>query len=240
MDDCERKFMQLLSGFGDICTLFKDLQQTSEPLAHVRQMLANFAPATLERYLACVESFLALHSSDGSCTAQVSSAVLADYMFASQSPLKQHKEKHRTTPITAIKALRWYSKQCIRAYSKCTAIKDVRESIPMPMALTAAWEQAVCDRKAFSQSVRLFLGTALLCTHGSIRFGDIQRTSWSSLQLSTAGLHGVCTATKTTKRGQPFAVTCTAFQDEALLLHGSSTGSASSQSSRNSAALQTP
>ena len=29
----------------------------------------------------------------------------------------------------------------------------------------------------------------------------------ASLQLSTAGLHGICTATKTTRHGQPFACT---------------------------------
>ena len=58
-----------------------------------------------------------------------------------------------------------------------------------------------------AQPLRLFLGTALLCCHASIRFGDIQRVRWSSLQLSSAGLHGTCTATKTTKQGQPFACT---------------------------------
>ena len=183
-------------------------------------MLAAFAPATLERYLACTDSFIAFHQADGSCTAHVSPAVLADYLSASQSSLTQDRGLHGTSPITAIKALRWWSKQCmwselwdamqsslVRAYSKNIAIKDVKESLPIPMAVVVAWERAVCDRKSLSQSVRLFLGAALLCTHGSIRFGDIRRTAWSSLQLSTLGLHGTSTATKTTRRGQPFAVT---------------------------------
>ena len=54
MDECKYKFMRLLTGFGNVCTLPQDLQQSTEPRAHVRQMLANFAPVTLERYLGCI------------------------------------------------------------------------------------------------------------------------------------------------------------------------------------------
>ena len=222
MQACEAKFLQLLTKLQDAATLYRELQQSSRARARVRQMLANFAPATLERYLSCVDCFISLHLASGSCYSysQVSSAALADYLFASQSSLRQDTGLHRTSPITAIKSLWWWSKPCrwselwdamqssvVRAYTKSAAIKDIRGSIPIPMALVAAWKKAVCDRAAFSQSIRLFLGTALLCAHGSVRFGDIQRAAWSSLQLSTQGLRSACAATKTTRRGQLFAVT---------------------------------
>ena len=168
MQDCESKFLRLLSKLGEATALYRELQQASQAQDHLQQMLANFAPATLERYLSCAESFVAFHLADGSCSSQVSPAILADYLYASQSSLKQDRGMHRTSPITAIKALRWWSKQCmlselwdamqssiVRAENKSTTIKDVRESIPIPMALIAAWERAVCDHKSFTQSVRL-------------------------------------------------------------------------------------
>ena len=94
----------------------------------------------------------------------------------------------------------------VSAYSRSAAIRDKREAVPIPLAVLAAWERMVCTTDC-AQPIRLFLGAALLCCHASIRFGDIQRVRWSSLQLSSTGLHGACTATKTTKQGQPFACT---------------------------------
>ena len=54
-------------------------------------------------------------------------------------------------------------------------------------------------------STRLFLQTVLACVHASIRSGDSQRVDWSCIQLSTHDLHAIAYATKTTRRGQPFA-----------------------------------
>ena len=78
--------------------------------------------------------------------------------------------------------------------------------MPIPMALIAAWEQRVCDPDAPLCTV-LCVGAALLATHASLRFGDIQRVDFSSLSLTASALHGICFATKTTSNGQPFAVT---------------------------------
>ena len=139
---------------------------------------------------------------------------MADYLYAAQRSAAQD-----TSPPMCIKSLRLWAKHSdwrdlqdalqstlVSAYVKMTRVKDKKESFPIPMAVLAAWERMVCDPKC-TQSQRLLLGPALLCSHASIRFGDVQRVSWSSLQLSTAGLHGVCTATKTTRSGQPFACT---------------------------------
>ena len=219
MQDCESKFLRLLSKLGEATALYRELQQASQAQDHVQQMLANFAPATLKRDLSCRESFVAFHLADGSCSSQVSPAILADYLCIAKlaqararhaSHLPDHRHQSAAMVVKSMHVVRAagrHAEQHRPHIPQSTTIKDVRESIPIPMALSAAWERAVCDRKSFTQSVRLFLGTALLCTRGSVRFGDIQRTAWSSLQLSTQGLHGTCAATKTTRRRQPFAVT---------------------------------
>ena len=219
MEACTSRFWQCLQRTASSSILYHELQRSEAPNAHVSQLLAGFAPGTLERYLSCIASFLDLHLSEGLSSQEISPALMADYLYAAQRSMTHDRGMHRTSPTMCIKALRWWAKHCswqelaevlqtslVAAYSRRTAIQDKRESVPVPMAVLASWERTVCS-EGCSQSVRLFLSTALLCCHASIRFGDIQRVRWSSLQLSTAGLHGICTATKTTRHGQPFACT---------------------------------
>ena len=92
----------------------------------------------------------------------------------------------------------------VSAHCKQISAFGKKEAVPIPAALVACWERAVCDPLA-PLTTKLVLGAALVCTHASIRFGDAQRVHWSSLQLSAAGMHATAYATKTTKSGQPFA-----------------------------------
>ena len=66
------------------------------------------------------------------------------------------------------------------------------------------------------KDLRLFLGGLLLALHGGLRFGDLQRIRLNSLSLTSHSLRGVCWQTKTTKRGQPFAVTLHGISGRAL------------------------
>ena len=144
---------------------------------------------------------------------------IADYMLCSQRSAVQDRAPHRISPLTSLKALRWFAKivewqelsDCmatpiISSYGHSTVCKDKRESYPVPLALVVAFERCVCDPST-APCLALFLGAVLLCIHGSIRFGDAQRMPWDALQLSSFALHGTCDKTKTTKHGQPFAVT---------------------------------
>ena len=128
-------------------------------------------------------------------------------------------EVHRISAESSIKALRWFVRQAqwdclsnalnspvIRAYSRRGTAQDRREALPIPWALITGWEERVCDPTA-PLTTKAVLGAALLATHASLRFGDLQRVDFSSLSLSTSALHGTCFATKTTTHGQPFAVT---------------------------------
>ncbi|CAE7937114.1 unnamed protein product, partial [Symbiodinium necroappetens] len=83
---------------------------------------------------------------------------------------------------------------------------DRREALPIPWALISAWEFHVCTSGA-PLTTKLILGAILLAVHGCLRFGDLQRIDFESLSLGRTALHGICYATKTTDKGQPFAVT---------------------------------
>ena len=142
---------------------------------------------------------------------------MADYLLAAQRSATQDRAVHRTSPITAVKSLRWLAKTVqwqelsmalsapiVASYAHLTKSVDRRESYPLPMALVAGFEKAVCSSDT-SNALALFLGAVLLCTHASVRFGDAQRIAWSSLQLSRTALNGTCYRTKTSTHGQPFA-----------------------------------
>ena len=140
--------------------------------------------------------------------------------FGAQSSVKfrQDREVHQISAQSAIKALRWLSRQAqwnalataldspvIKAYAVRGTAKDRREALPIPWCLVASWEHVICQPRT-ALCTKLALGAMLLATHASLRFGDVQRIDVSSLSLGCTALHGTCYATKTTNMGQPFAV----------------------------------
>ena len=157
------------------------------------------------------------HLADGHCSYEVHHGILADFLsFPLKGPLRRTEQCIARRLLYQLRPSdgglssargRNYQSQCTalaNANAKDTHCKDTKEAVPIPLAVIVAWEKAVCDATAPS-SVKLFLGTALLCTHASVRFGDIQRAEWLSLQLSASAWHGSCRASKTTQKGQPFA-----------------------------------
>ena len=144
---------------------------------------------------------------------------MVDFLHAAAASKQQDRAVHRASTNTAIKSLRWLAKHahwhalaaCMRnalvvAYAKQVESYDKKEAIPIPLALLVAWEATIC-MQATPLTTKLVIGAALLCTHASVRFGDAQRVKWGSIQLGSLGLRAVAYATKTTKRGQPFACT---------------------------------
>ena len=231
MGRCLQKFMQCIHTLGDRSVLFQTLQNSNAPEEHARRMLTRFSPATLEKYLSCIATFLDFRQSDEDLTqGDLTVQGIADYLLSCQRSAVQDRAPHRVSPRTSLKALRWFAKltewqelsECtasplVASYGHSTTCKDKRESYPVPLALVVSFERCVCDLST-APSMALFLGAVLLCIHGSIRFGDAQRMPWDALQLSATALRGTCDQTKTTKQGQPFAVT----------LHGISGRNASS------------
>ena len=173
----------------------------------------------LERYLRIASLFILFLESSATSSLEVSLASVLDFLAIARASHSQDLEVHRISAESPIKALRWFVRQAqwdclsnalnspvIRAYSRRGTAQDRREALPIPWALITGWEERVCDPTA-PLTTKAVLGAALLATHASLRFGDLQRVEFSSLSLSTSALHGICFATKTTTHGQPFAVT---------------------------------
>ena len=140
---CTHTFLSCLHRCSQVCTLFQTLQQSRHSASHVEQLLANFSPNTLERYLKAVQSFLDFHTADGHCSLNVPPGTLADFLFAAQRSVHQDRAVHGTSPIIAVKALRLWAKHCtcqeltaamhsplVNAHSKDTQCRDTRECIP--------------------------------------------------------------------------------------------------------------
>ena len=80
---------------------------------------------------------------------------------------------------------------------------DKKEATPLSLASLAGMErwllQADCP-----QHIVLIIGFCLCCTHSSLRFGDGQRCTPSSISLESGVLRGSCWRTKVSNSGQPF------------------------------------
>ena len=121
MAECAIRFRNCLRRTAGASTLRLQLQRSAAQ-AHVQQILANFSPGTLERYLSCTASFLDLRLSEGGIHPEVSPALLADYLHAAQRSVAQDRGVHRTSPVMCIKALRWWAKhllaRAVRSHAK--------------------------------------------------------------------------------------------------------------------------
>ena len=160
MDFCAEKFWRCLQRTAEASgLLFKQLQQSLEPEAHVRQLLAGFAPGALERYLANISTFLDFQLSEGNGAADVSPALIlmADYFYSAQCSASQDRGLHRASALMCIKSFRWWAKRAdwrdlhmalqstlVSEYAETTRSKDKKESYPIPLAVLAAWERMVC------------------------------------------------------------------------------------------------
>ena len=199
MGRCLQKFMQCIHTLGDHSILFQTLQSSKAPEEHARRMLTRFSPSTLEKYLSCIATFLDFRQSDEDLTqGDLTVQGIADHLLSCQRSAVQDRAPHRVSPLTSLKALRWFAKltewqelaECtasplVASYGHSTTCKDKRESYPVPLALVVAFERCVCDAST-APSMASFLG---------------------AVQLSATALHGTCDQTKTAKQGQPFAVT---------------------------------
>ncbi|CAE6949096.1 mfsd7-A, partial [Symbiodinium sp. CCMP2456] len=205
--------------FGAASLLWLSLQPCKDPTQHCLAVVATFRPSTLERYLRVAAAWVLFLECSGIALAAITLPSLLDFLAAARASHSQDREVHQTSAASSVKALRWVVKcaqwhslavamdsPVIRAYSLRGTAKDRREALPIPWALISAWEFHVCTSGA-PLTTKLILGAILLAVHGCLRFGDLQRIDFESLSLSRTALHGICYATKTTDKGQPFAVT---------------------------------
>ena len=157
MSKCTDAFLSCLQRCSKVCQLFQTLQHSKNSASHVSQLLANFSPNTLERYLKAVTVSLTFTWQTGIAPRGASRHSCRFHVrFPAFCPTGQSNTSQ--SPIISIKALRWWAKQCtwqelavamhsplVNAYAKDTQCKDTQEAIPIPLAVITAWERAVCD-----------------------------------------------------------------------------------------------
>ena len=215
---CLRSWKELVLLIGQASDLMKELECSSNKDTHLATAIAAFQPGTLECYLSIASKFVDFVLAQGQTLSSLSLAFLADFLETARLGKVEDREICRSSPKQTIKALTWLAahaqmpalqallnNKLIAAFRADAVPKDRKEALPLPLAAVAAWELIVC-LKSTAPQLRLLLGAFLLAFWASLRFGDMQRIRLSSLSLSTHALRGVCYATKTTNRGQPFAV----------------------------------
>ena len=215
---CLSAWQEILHILGSASSLRSSLTNSKYPDALLRKSLEKFTAGTLERYIASARQFLDFLGLSNRTIASMDVAFLADFLHACENSLEEDREVCKIGPRPILKALSWLSRiaevPALQPIMQASLIRafltqpttDRKEALPLPMAVVVEWEKYLCSPHC-PQDLRLFLGGLSLALHGGLRFGDLQRIRLNSLSLTSTSLRGVCWQTKTTKRGQPFAVT---------------------------------
>ena len=224
---CISAWQEILQTLGSASSLHSSITNSKYPDALLRKSLDKFTAGTLERYIASTRQFLDFLGLSSRTIASLDVAFLADFLHACENSLEEDREVCKIGPRPILKALSWLSRiaevPALQPIMQASLIRafltqpttDRKEALPLPMAVVVAWEKYICSPHC-PQDLRLFLGGLLLALHGGLRFGDLQRIRLNSLSLTSTSLRGVCWQTKTTKRGQPFAVTLHGISGRAL------------------------
>ena len=215
------QFSDIVKRIGEHCDLRAILASSKHPQAHVQQLLAAYAVNTLYRYLSCCFTFVDFRHAQQLCFSLVPVALMVDFLHAAAASKQQDRALHRASTGTAIKSLRWLAKHAqwhalaacmhnalVAAYAKQIDSYDKKRR-PYLYLLHCLWpgKRPSARMPRHSQPNCSSEPPCSARTRASICFGDAQRVKWGSIQLSSQGLHAVAYATKTTKRGQPFACT---------------------------------
>ena len=142
MSNCATRFQQSIAQIGDSCLLYQTLGKSSSKAEHITQLLAKFSPSTLERFVTCIVSFLEFWQAESQIHhGAIEPAFMADYLLAAQRSATQDRAVHRTSPLTALKSLRWLAKidewqelgmalsaPVVASYAQATISRDRRES----------------------------------------------------------------------------------------------------------------
>ena len=215
---CLSAWHEILHILGSASSLHSSLANSKYPEALLRKSLDKFTAGTLERYNAAARQLLDFLGLSNRTIASIDVAFLADFLHACENSLEEDREVCKIGPRPILKALSWLSRHAevpaLQPLMQASLIRafltqpttDRKEALPLPMAVVVESERYICSPHC-PQDLRLFLGGLLLALHGGLRFGDLQRIRLNSLSLTCNSLRGVCWQTKTTKRGQPFAVT---------------------------------
>ena len=217
MDDhlrqaCCERWGQILPRLGQHSNLAIAFAKSERPEDFLSLSLRKFTPSTLQTYFRHIGTFVDYLGTMGgdleSMTLQLPFLLQCRPKQTVLAPCQRLSPGSSGMPKYLHWRLSYRTPWCLP--STHPRAVDRREAIPIPLAVIASWERCVCHDSA-PDALRLFLGGLLLAAHASLRFGDLQRIEVTRLCLTSSALRGLCWATKTTRQGQPFAVTVMGF-----------------------------
>ena len=220
----EQWLATLIVSIGSPSQIFVEFAgKTTYPIV-IKQLLAQVGPSTLDLYSRSVETTENWMRHIGITWCHLSLNHLVTIIQFAQEASKQDVQAVRLQPPQLLRGLRWLAKTALMedlasilsGFLMTSFLKgpqqprDRKEAIPVPMILLLRWEETILSPLT-PQWLTLLLGGFLLAAWGSLRFADLQRTPVDNLNLASDTLRGVCRITKTTRSGQPFAISLVGF-----------------------------
>ena len=141
MQACCTAWCQIIRLISDASDLFNSLQSCKDTDKHISAVLREYRPGTLERYLRIAWLLVMFLSSSDTGFSDIALHHLLDFLAAARASHSQDREVHQISAQSAIKTLRWLSRQAqwnalataldspvIKAYAVRGTAKDRREA----------------------------------------------------------------------------------------------------------------
>lgn len=220
----ERWLSQLILHIGPCSWIFAEFAHQSTFGTVIRQLLSQVGPSTLDLYSRAIDTTITWMRHIGVTWQELTISHLVSILQMAKEASRADAQAIRLQPPRLLSGLRWLAKTAlmddlqkllntflISSFLKGTGNpRDRKEALPIPFAILVKWEEKIMEQKT-EDWLTLLLGGYLLATWASLRFADLQRTEVSNFSLASNALRGLCRLTKTTRAGQPFAVSLGGF-----------------------------
>lgn len=216
--DLQRRWILFIGHIGALSSFWTEFSpcHSFEDLA--LRLLDKYANSTVTKYLGTLQNFGTILSDLQLSWQDVGTHRIADLL---QCTHEGRKCEYGFGATSLIKALRWIQKlltieswqnlysPVVNSFFKMSDT-DRNEAVPLSLFLVMHWERRMLLSSCSQQDV-IILGGLLILLWSGLRFSDGQRVNLSSLSWSVTALRGTAFRTKTTRRGQPWAVQASGF-----------------------------
>ena len=216
--DLQRRWIIFITQIGALSSFWREFSPCHSFEELALRLLDKYANSTVTKYLGTLQNFGTILSDLQLSWQDVGTHRIADLL---QCTHEGRKCEYGFGATALIKALRWIHKlltidswqnlhsPVVNSFFKM-ADADRNEAVPLSLFLVMHWERRVLHSNCSSQDV-IILGGLLLLLWSGLRFSDGQRVNLSSLSWSVTALRGTAFRTKTTRRGQPWAIQASGF-----------------------------
>ena len=216
--DLQRRWILFIAQIGALSSFWREFSPCHSFDDLALRLLDKYASSTVTKYLGTLQNFGTILSDLQLSWQDVGTHRIADLL---QCTHEGRKCEYGFGATSLIKALRWLHKlltidswqnlssPVVNSFFKM-ADADRNEAVPLSLFLVMHWERRLLQSQCSSQDM-IILGGLLILLWSGLRFADGQRINLSSLSWSVTALRGTAFRTKTTRRGQPWAVQASGF-----------------------------